>query len=124
MSIAERCECGQPILEGKPHNHPEPSAGRVIPVEEMEWEIKAADELAEYISNQLAARDREVEYLKKERIKQCDISADLAKKLKAKGETIRPYTSHKEDCHLMYDPPDHPEGRCTCGLEQALKGSE
>ncbi len=54
------------------------------------------------------------------------IKKRLQEQIKAKDEAyikrIRTFTSHKDDCHFMYDPPDHPDGRCTCGLESTLKG--
>ncbi len=72
----------------------------------------------------IRAKDKEIARIQDERIDELRESAELRANIKAIADAVRPYTSHKDDCHFMHDPPDYPEGRCTCGLEQALKGGD
>ena len=51
-----------------------------------------------------------------------DTVTALISKNEAKDKALKTHAHHLDDCRVIYDPPDHPEGRCTCGLDDALKG--
>ncbi len=89
-----------------------------------QWIKKRAEQGLEEREGIVDSQAEEIARIQDERIDELRESAELRANIKAIADAVRPYTSHKDDCHFMHDPPDHPEGRCTCGLEQALKGGD
>ena len=45
-------------------------------------------------------------------------------RLTAENERLKEYIQHKPDCDFINWQGDNPKRKCTCGLEQTLKGGE